>query len=315
MKIAHISDLHLDAVNKKENLRNTLHLLEYINSNNFDHVIVSGDITENGDSASFELARSTFQKFGLLHKDKLSITIGNHDIYGGVFYAEDVLNFPGKCRRTNYYQKVREFAYYFRETFYGTMQNNEYIFPYVKELDDILLCGINSIAFYSSLKNTFASNGKISQSNTTRLARILEAYSESAKKRIIVSHHHFNKNSGEDTVSGSTLWQAIERQTMKLRNKKKIIKQFSELKAELVLHGHLHENREYTRKGIKFLNCGGAVLGDDKFLKLNEITASEKNISNKIITLVKPNAPSSLQKELHFPIGLKKENISQFCLN
>jgi hypothetical protein len=131
--------------------------------------------------------------------------------------------------------KVREFAYYFRETFYGSLQNNEYIFPYVKELDEILLCGINSIAFYSSLKNPFASNGKISSSNTTRLARILEAYSESAKKRIIVSHHHFNKNSGEDTVSGSTLWQAIERQTMKLRNKKKIIKQFSELKAELVL--------------------------------------------------------------------------------
>ncbi len=102
---------------------------------------------------------------------------------------------------------------------------------------------------------------------------------------------------------------------MKLRKKKKIIKQFSEYKAELVLHGHLHENREYFRKRIKFLNCGGTVLGDDKFLKLNEITVSEKNISNKIITLVKPNAPSSLQKELHFPIGLKKENITQFCLN
>ena len=315
MKIAHISDLHLDAVNKKENLRNTLRLLEYINSNNFDHVIVSGDITENGDSRSYELARRTFQKFGLLHKDKLSLTIGNHDIYGGVYYAEDVLNFPGKCRRINYYQKVREFAYYFRETFYSTKQNNEYIFPYVKEMDEILLCGVNSIAFYSSIKNPFASNGKISSSNTAKLGRLLETYRDSAKKRVIISHHHFNKNSGEDSVSGSTLWQAIEKHTMKLRNKKKIIKQLSELKTELVLHGHLHENMEYTRKGIKFLNCGGSVLGDDKFIMLNEITLSDKNISNQIITLEKPHAALPFTNELHFPAGLKKENISQFCLN
>ncbi|NOS86674.1 MAG: metallophosphoesterase [Ignavibacteria bacterium] len=315
MKIAHISDLHLDAVNKKENLRNTLHLFEYINSNNYDHVIVSGDVTENGDSASFELARSTFKKFGLLHKDKLSLTIGNHDIYGGVFYAEDILNFPGKCRRTNYYQKVREFAYYFRETFYGSQQNDEYIFPYVKELDEILLCGINSIAFYSSLKNPFASNGKISTSNTDKLSRLLASCDPSAKKRIIVSHHHFNKSSGDDGASGSTIWQAIERQTMKLRNKKKIIKRYSELNAELVLHGHLHESREYQRKKLKFLNSGGSVLGDDNFLKLNEITISDNKISSRIVSIQKPGNTSSLQKKLLFPLNLKNEHVPQFCLN
>lgn len=315
MKIAHISDLHLDAVNKKENLRNTLHLLEYIHSNNFDHVIVSGDITENGDTASFELARSTFQKFGLLDKDKLSLTIGNHDIYGGVFYAEDVLNFPGKCRRTNYYQKVREFAYYFRETFYGTKQNDEYIFPFVKELDEILLCGINSIDFYSSLKNPFASNGKISPSNTLRLGKLLAQYDESAKKRVFIAHHHFNKSSGDDASSGGTIWKAIERQTMKLRKKKKIIKRFGELNAELVLHGHLHENREYFRKKLKFLNSGGSVLGDDNFLKLNEITVSESRISSRVVSIEKPANILSLEKKLRFPFDLKKDNTPHFYLN
>jgi 3',5'-cyclic AMP phosphodiesterase CpdA len=315
MKIAHISDLHLDAVNKKENLRNTLHLFEYINSNNYDHVIVSGDVTENGDSASFELARNTFQKFGLLNKDKLSLTIGNHDIYGGVFYAEDVLNFPGKCRRTNYYQKVREFAYYFRETFYGAQKNDEYIFPYVKELDEVLICGVNSIAYYSSLKNPFASNGKISTSNTEKLSRLLASGNSSARKRIIVSHHHFNKSSGDDAASGSTIWQAIERQTMKLRNKKKIIKRFGELNAELVLHGHLHESREYFRKKLKFLNSGSSVLGDDNFLKLNEITISGNRISSRIVSIQKPGNTSSPQKKLLFPYDLKNENVPQFCLN
>lgn len=315
MKIAHISDLHLDAVNKKENLRNTLHLLEYIHSNNYDHVIVSGDITENGDSASFELARSTFQKFGLLSKNKMSLTIGNHDIFGGVFYAEDVLNFPGKCRRTNYYQKVREFAYYFRETFYGTKQNDEFIFPYVKELDEILLCGINSTAFYSSLKNPFASNGKISSSNTARLGKLLAHHNESSKKRIIVTHHHFNKSPGNETSSGSTIWQAIERQTMKLRNKKNVINRLRELKAELVLHGHLHESSEYSRKKIRFLNSGGSVLGNENYLKLNEIRVSGSNISSRIVSLTKPETEPPPQKVLQFPFELKFRNNSQFCLN
>lgn len=315
MKIAHISDLHLDAVNKKENLRNTLRLLEYIESNNFDHIIVSGDITENGDSPSLELARSTFQKFGLLHKDKLSLTIGNHDIYGGVFYAEDVLNFPGKCRRTNYYQKVREFAYYFRETFYTTLQNNEYIFPYVKELDEVLICGINSVAFYSSLKNPFASNGKISSSNTARLEKFLTQFDEKGKKRVVVSHHHFSRYPGSDSASGNTIWQAIEKQTMKLRNKKKIIKRLGEVLTELVLHGHLHENREYTRKGIKFLNCGGSVLGDDKFLKINEVTISGKSISNKVVTLKKEERSPETQKNPVLLSNPENLNISRYCLN
>ncbi len=315
MKIAHISDLHLDAVNKKENLKNAIQLFEYIDSNKFDHVIVSGDITENGDSRSFELARSTFQKFGLLHKDKLSLTIGNHDIYGGVFYAEDVINYPAKCRRINYYQKVREFAYYFRETFYGSRQNNEYIFPYVKELDEVLICGINSVAFYSALKNPFASNGKISASNTARLEKFLTQLDEKGKKRIVVSHHHFSRYPVIDSASGNTIWQAIEKQTMKLRNKKKVIKRLIEMKTDLVLHGHLHENHEYSRKGIKFLNCGASVLGDDKFLKINEVTIFGKSISNKVVTLKKDERSQEAQKNHVLLSNPENLNISRYCLN
>ncbi|KXK42998.1 MAG: metallophosphoesterase, partial [Chlorobi bacterium OLB5] len=76
--------------------------------------------------------------------------------------------------------------------------------------------------------------------------------------------------------------QAIERQTMKLRKKKKVIKKFSETGISLVLHGHLHENREYHRKKIKFLNSGGSVLGSN-YLQFNEINTENNNIETKII--------------------------------
>jgi len=76
------------------------------------------------------------------------------------------------------------------------------------------------------------------------------------------------------------MWQKIEKQTMKLRKKKSLIKFFKSINSELVLHGHLHESAEYMRKGIKFLNAGGSVLDDNKaFLNINRI-----NISSGIIT-------------------------------
>ncbi len=122
MKIAHISDLHIDAVNKKENYYRTLHLLEYINDNNYDHIFITGDITENGDMESMELARKLLGRFEMLSMEKLSIVIGNHDIYGGVHLAEDIINYPSKCRQTSFHKKVRQFGFYFREAFEKTKQ-------------------------------------------------------------------------------------------------------------------------------------------------------------------------------------------------
>ena len=139
MKIAHISDLHLDVNYKQKNLTNTLKLLEYISDNNFDHIIISGDITENAESSAYELAHNTFKRFGLLHPEKLTLTIGNHDIFGGVHLAEDVVNFPAKCRKTNFHGKVKEFAYYFRETFNNNISSPGSIFPFVKELGEIVI--------------------------------------------------------------------------------------------------------------------------------------------------------------------------------
>ena len=74
-----------------------------------------------------------------------------------------------------------------------------------------------------------------------------------------MAHHHFYKNNCESTSSYSTIWNKIEKYTMKLRGKKKLIKLFSNNNVKLVLHGHSHETKLYTRKGIDFVNAGGCV--------------------------------------------------------
>ena len=56
---------------------------------------------------------------------------------------------------------------------------------------------------------------------------------------------------------------------MKLRKKKKLFQLFKMNKVDLVMHGHLHESIEYIRKGIRFLNAGGSITGNEEELKIN----------------------------------------------
>src|SRR5262245_48285764 len=202
MKIANISDIHLDKKFKLGNYKKTLKLLEYIADTGFDHIVITGDITENSEPSALELARNMLKKYGLLDSQKTSIVIGNHDIFGGVHLAEDVINFPTKCRNTDYDKKVIEFSKYFHEAFENTIQPlKDNPFPFIKEFDDFVLIGLNSIAKYSVLKNPFASNGEISAEQLNAVEGCLKENSYQGKHKIILAHHHFCKDVIEDTSS------------------------------------------------------------------------------------------------------------------
>jgi Icc protein len=294
MKIVHISDLHLDAVYKQENYKKTLQLLQCIIDTGFDHLVITGDITENAEKSAFKLARRTLKKFNLLNPAKTTIIIGNHDIFGGVHLTEDLLNYPKKCKVANYTGKVEEFSSAFAETYNNVKTlNTNSTYPFVKEFDEFVLLGLNSIAEYSLLKNPFASNGKISQEQINSAQELLKHGNYKNKKVIILTHHHFCKSPLFADTSQSSVWQKIEKQTMKLRNKKTLLKFFKDSNAELVLHGHLHESAEYTRKGIKFLNAGGSILGKNKnILNFNVINISSREIKTSVESTQITNYPA-----------------------
>ncbi|HEX9007041.1 MAG TPA: metallophosphoesterase, partial [Bacteroidota bacterium] len=122
IRIAHISDLHLSPTHGRVNIRNTKRLLEHINRLKVDHVVVTGDIAANAEAGDFRLARSLFQAHGLLDPQKLSLVVGNHDIYGGVHTPEAILDFPRRCRETDVNKKTRQFLEHFPEIFRNTIQ-------------------------------------------------------------------------------------------------------------------------------------------------------------------------------------------------
>ena len=260
MKIAHISDLHFSRIFKRHNIKKTKRLIKYCIEQGFDHLVITGDISDTCDEKDFSILRNILSNFNLLDPAKVSITIGNHDIFGGVQTALDIVNFPAKCLKTNYDEKVKTFVSYFSELFEGAIfPNVKKAFPYAKIIGDAAILGINSIDYYSRLKNPFASNGKIYNDDFEAIKALLEFDSIKEKKKVVAVHHHFYKNSVEATSSQSHLWNRIEGYTLKLRGKKKLLKLFKENNVDLVLHGHSHELKEYFRKGIRFINAGATI--------------------------------------------------------
>jgi 3',5'-cyclic AMP phosphodiesterase CpdA len=191
----------------------------------------------------------------------MSVVIGNHDIFGGIHLAEDILDFPRRCKKTPYHSKIYEFRKYFHELFEEcqfAIKNEP--FPYFKSLGEVLLIGLNSVAPFATVKNPVGSNGKVAGHHIKRVDEILSSGRFKNRWKIILIHHHFSKIKKKVDGTMHSVWGAIENQTMKLRGKSDLFNLLRKHSINLVVHGHHHENNEYTRKGIKFLNGGGTVL-------------------------------------------------------
>ena len=298
MTIVHLSDLHLSAEHKRNHIRRTRQALEYVRTLNPDHIVITGDITADGHPADYRVARSVFASAGLLDTAKLTVTIGNHDVFGGVNTAEDVLSFPGRCARTDEKGRVKAFGHAFAETFQRTLTPSEKrLFPFAKVIGDVAFIVINTVAPYSRMKNPLGSNGSVDDKSFELLKELLESPFLRTKRKIVALHHHFHKMGGSQNGTVHSMWGAIERQTMKLRGKSALIKLFSRHNVDMVLHGHIHRSMEYFRDGVRFVNAGGSILHDgDPDLHINVIRVGPSGSAVEIHRIPFAGAPRQLRE-------------------
>jgi 3',5'-cyclic AMP phosphodiesterase CpdA len=240
-------------------------------------------------------------KYGFIHGDRLSIIPGNHDIFGGVQKAEDIFTFPEKCNTINYNKNINNFLSYFPEAFSNCYYlSSKNFFPFAKKINNTLIIGLNSIAQYSKLSNPFGSNGEIDITQFGELFEILkDSEKEDFKHKIIIIHHHFNKLKNEAKSTFGSIWSGIEKQTMKLKGKRRLFNLFKEFKVDIVLHGHLHESKEYIRKDIRFLNAGATIKSNKDITKINYLTIAKGKITVDI-------------QSIDFPDKLKNEPESNY---
>lgn len=283
MLIAHISDLHLNSFYNDSLFKRVQFLLKYIDEKCIDHLIITGDITDNASEKDLEIFRKMLKRYGFLDGERLSMVIGNHDIFGGIQKAEDILTFHEKCNSVDYKERVRNFVSYFAEAFDNCyyLSTNDF-FPFAKRINNTLLVGLNSIAQYSKLSNPFGSNGEINASQSGELYELLKTADEDVKYKLILVHHHFNKIKSEAKSTFVSIWNNIEKQTMKLKNKRRLFTLFREFNIDLVLNGHLHESKEYFRKGVRFLNAGATIKNSKETVKINFLNLAKGNIEIEI---------------------------------
>lgn len=296
MEIAHLSDLHICVKNKAQNIGKTRRVIEFALEQGFDHLIISGDISHDAKAVDFEVLRRMLAEYGLLHWQKLSLAIGNHDIYGGVHLATDLLEFPRRCRETDHEKRVRDFVACFQEAFEHTEQPlAPRAFPYLKALGEVLIIGVNSIAAYSTFSNFFAANGRVNPAELEQLRVLLAAPKFPRRRKLVVMHHQFLSRlmppPGRQTAT-EALWTFCSHHLNKLYQKNKLLRLFSEHRVDLVLHGHIHFNAVYRLNGVRFLNGGGAVEGERPGeLRVNFITVNEDGIDIAIKTVAGKIAP------------------------
>jgi 3',5'-cyclic AMP phosphodiesterase CpdA len=224
----------------------------------FDHLLISGAIVQEPRPENYIMARRLLSDLGLMNSERLTVVIGNHEIYGGVHLAKDILTFPAQCRATDYDRRVREFREYFPEAFAGTITVSPGDpFPFAKIIGDTAIIGVNSIARYSIMRNFLASRGKISSDEMGKLKSLLKNPLVESRTKIVMMHHHSCKNSyvkGPGKSVSGDLWRWIEWRSLKLRGSSKLIKTLRDGRVCAVLHGHAHENVSYERAGMRFVN-------------------------------------------------------------
>ena len=260
--IAHISDLHLNPIYFPERTNLFRTLLHQCRQLNVDHIVITGDITNQARKEELDHFRDVLKEFSLLDSKKVTVIIGNHDIFGGPYHAEDVLKFPSTCKTTDYDMRVEEFYKATKETFEGAkFFSSKTIFPFVKILGDAAIVGVNSVARWNALKNPIGSNGKVEKEQHDALKAIFNSALLKGKHVLVAIHHHFNKMGDEKARSKfEKLWLAFESTTMKLHKKKRLLKLFYSAGVKTILHGHVHNHEEYHRSGIHFLNAGGSII-------------------------------------------------------
>ncbi len=260
--IAHLSDLHINRHYYPERSAMLHQTLRECNDRNVDHLVITGDLSHLGRKEELEECASILREHGYWDSSRLTVTIGNHDIFGGPYFAEDVLTFPGRCRETDYEAQVKIFTDIYAPSFESAIRaSGDAFFPFVKLIGDIALIGINTIAQWSVLKNPLGSNGDVDDRQFNRLNGILNDSRLFGRRIFVLSHHHFHTPKYLATCSlMGKLWQRIEGQTLKLRGRKRLLDVFREHGVEKILHGHVHEHTEYRAGGVTCVNAGASML-------------------------------------------------------
>jgi 3',5'-cyclic AMP phosphodiesterase CpdA len=257
MKIAHISDLHvlaLDEVPLRRFLNKRLsgwvnlklrragaHRLGHVSAivaelarRQIDHVVVTGDLTNLALESEFELARDFIgDKLGF-DPSRVTIVPGNHDLY--TRGARDSRRFE------------RYFAAWLKSDLPELAVDVAGLrFPVVKLRGQAAIVGLTSAV----PRPPFVAAGEVGGVQMHALARILE-HPDVARRTLVLALHHPVLDA----------WSGVKRYVEGLRDAPELLRLLRPVGKGLILHGHLHRRiqRAIGLGGMKQVGTTSASL-------------------------------------------------------
>jgi 3',5'-cyclic AMP phosphodiesterase CpdA len=235
MKIAHLSDLHLLALegvparrflNKRAtgwvNLRlkrGSVHRRVYVEAiareirrSDFDHVVITGDLTNLALESEFQLARDLLERDLGLPPDRVTIVPGNHDVY------------------TRGAMRSRRFERYFAPFLASDLPDlavdvGGARFPVVKLRGPAAFVALSSAVPRLPL----VAAGELGEAQVQSLARILDHPEVQRRTPVLVLHH-----------PPAHPWSRLKEHLEGLRDAEALLSVLGHLSRGIVLHGHLH---------------------------------------------------------------------------
>ncbi len=270
MKIAHISDIHLDSQRNPNCLEEIEVLIQRIFNSGHDHLVMTGDIVDVANYDDLYLLRDIFQRNGVLHWERVTIIPGNHDIFGKYeFSSNGVGSTASRALQStgfNFTKKLHEFCDIFRETITDEPEITMY-FPFVKVLNGgkngVALLSFSSVLEWSVRRNPVGSRGYIhaEQRHAALQKEVMDVLN--GRFTIALLHHAYRIFEPKNAADAAFIW------SMELIERESFLKTMKKLNVKLALHGHYHKAETYTIDGLEFMNSGSVR---NVASKINSIT-------------------------------------------
>lgn len=257
-------------------------LFEHFVAEGFDHLVISGDLSNGASRGDWKLVKDALERHGLYHWEKVTVVAGNHDLINLEeemrFY--NALNPFAGFRMTAYRKRLTDFCSFFHELITGS-GNGISAFPFIKIMNypgfSLAIAAFNSVYPWFPADNPLGARGEISPGQLRAMAHP-EVLASLKNCFVIVLCHHAYKVYGTDALIDQAFdW------TMELKNRDEFMKVIKLMHAEIVLHGHFHRFQTYMAEGIPFINGGSFRYDVRRYSRLD--ISGRGSFSQKFVVL------------------------------
>lgn len=199
-------------------------LVEDLSSEEVEHVLVTGDLTNLALESEFARARGLLEPIALY--ERLSVVPGNHDIY------------------TRGSEREQRFERYFGDLMWPSETTaSDRTYPWYKDVNGVAVVGLCS----ARPRLPFIATGEIGGDQLDRLKLLAERHDFENRFTIVLVHHNLHERTKRKNLMHG------------LNDRRELLELCESVGVNLVLHGHTHVAHTFDHGPVTVIGCGSST--------------------------------------------------------